>query len=85
MDKYGPSLLVHIKEDLLDKNIKKTTALAFTPFILGVTALVGYLIGSWLDSVFDTKPYLTYLFLALGFIAGIREIYRVIKKFGHDN
>lgn len=44
---------------------------------------MGWLIGRWLDKKLDTAPYLMYLFLILGFIAGFRELYRIIKRFGN--
>lgn len=35
--------------------------------------------GRFLDGKFNTDPYLTFVFLVLGFIAGGRQIARVIK------
>ena len=50
------------------------------PFILAVPPIVGFLIGQWLDKMLDTKPYLMYTCLIFGFIAAIREFYRVITN-----
>lgn len=52
------------------------------PFVLAVPPLVGWLIGSWLDDWLGWKPYLMFLFIFLGFVAGVREFYRIIKKYG---
>lgn len=52
------------------------------PFLLAASPIIGWLIGNWLDKKLDTKPYLMYLFLILGFIAGFRELYRIMKGFG---
>jgi ATP synthase protein I len=51
------------------------------PFILLASPLVGWLLGSWLDKKFHTQPYLLLLCIFLGFLAGIREVIRVIKRF----
>jgi ATP synthase protein I len=42
--------------------------------------LIGFLIGYWLDSTFGTSPYLTWLFLVMGVIAGFNNYYRFMKK-----
>lgn len=54
------------------------------PFVLGVPPVIGWLIGHWLDSKFGTDPILMFIFIILGFTAGIREFYRIIKRFGND-
>jgi len=41
--------------------------------------LVGAFIGYWLDRWLGTKPYLLLVFLALGFVAAGREVYKLIK------
>ena len=53
------------------------------PFVLAVPPILGWLIGSWLDTKIDTAPYLMFIFIALGFIAGVRETIRLIKRFGN--
>lgn len=50
------------------------------PFVLVVAPLVGYFFGHWLDHYFQTDPYLSFFFLFVGFIAGTREFYGLIKK-----
>ncbi|MCE2982120.1 MAG: AtpZ/AtpI family protein [Parachlamydia sp.] len=52
------------------------------PFILSVSPILGWLIGNWLDKRLHTAPFLMYGGVLLGFIAGFREIYRIIKRFG---
>lgn len=52
------------------------------PFVLAVPPILGWFIGNWLDQILKTGPYLMYLFLVLGFVAGFRELYRIIKKYG---
>lgn len=54
------------------------------PFVLAVPPVLGWWIGSWLDGKINSSPYLMYTFIALGFVAGIREVYRLIKRFGNE-
>ncbi len=55
---------------------------ATVPFVLAVPPIIGWLIGSWLDGILGTSPFLRYILLVLGFVAGFREIYRLVKKYG---
>jgi F0F1-type ATP synthase assembly protein I len=50
------------------------------PFLLAVAPLVGYFGGRWLDQKLGTEPVLTFLLLAMGFVAGVRETIIVIRK-----
>jgi ATP synthase protein I len=52
------------------------------PFILAVPPVLGWFIGKWLDEKFNSKPFFMYLLILLGFMAGFREVYRIIKRFG---
>ncbi|HBR16134.1 MAG: F0F1 ATP synthase subunit [Deltaproteobacteria bacterium RIFCSPLOWO2_12_FULL_43_16] len=47
-----------------------------------LATFVGLYIGIYLDDKFSTKPWLTIIFLIIGIIAGFRNIYTVIKKYG---
>lgn len=47
---------------------------------MGVSVAIGIGIGYWLDSVFDTSPWLLLLWLLAGVAAGFRSLYRVVKK-----
>lgn len=53
------------------------------PFLLGLPPILGWFLGDWLDAKFGTS-FLTYLLIILGMIAGFREVYRVIKRFGNE-
>lgn len=55
------------------------------PFVLAIPPVIGWLVGHWLDKELSTEPYLMYLFIALGFIAGFRELYRILKRFENDS
>jgi ATP synthase protein I len=52
------------------------------PFVLAVPPIVGWAIGSWLDKTFHTTPVLMFVMVFFGFVAGGREFYRIIKRFG---
>ena len=43
---------------------------------IGIGAIVGY----YLDSKFDTEPWLFFLFLGFGIVAAFRNLYRMYKK-----
>ncbi len=54
------------------------------PFVLAIPPVIGWLVGRYIDESFGTKPYCMYFFILLGFIAGFRELYRIIKRFGDE-
>lgn len=54
------------------------------PFALGLPPVIGWLVGSWLDDTFATGHVFMYILIALGFAAGFREVYRIIKRFGDE-
>ena len=64
------------------KAMRQTGVYLTIPFALGIPPVLGWLIGKWLDDTFGTQPVLMYIFIALGFAAGFREVYRIIKRFG---
>lgn len=46
-----------------------------------VTAIgIGSLMGYYLDKYFNTKPYLTLIFMVLGIVAGFRNMLYFVKK-----
>jgi ATP synthase protein I len=47
---------------------------------MGVAIAIGLLIGLWLDKRFDTKPWLTILFLLFGLAAGFKNVIRIIRE-----
>lgn len=69
-------------EDPDQTALQKMGVFITIPFVLAVPPVIGYWIGNYLDKYFSTSPYISYLLLALGFAAGVREFYRIIKKYG---
>ena len=49
-------------------------------FSIALAILIGLGIGYWLDTRYETSPWLTLVFLGLGIIAGFRNIYLAMKK-----
>jgi len=49
------------------------------PFLLLVSPIIGYFMGRLLDRWFSTS-FLWIVFIGLGFVAGIREVYRIIVR-----
>ena len=59
---------------------KSGLAVASVGIELGVSIVVGLVIGMWLDRRLDTEPFLTYGFLALGVAAGFRSVWRTARR-----
>ena len=51
---------------------------------LGLSVVVGFLIGSWLDGWLGTDPWLLLLFGTAGIVAGYRSIFRLVKRVRSD-
>jgi ATP synthase protein I len=59
------------------KQLFEASALGWMfPIAIGL----GYLIGRWLDSVFGTKPWLTWTFLGFGVIAAFLNLFRLAMR-----
>ena len=61
------------------KQIRIASMAIMIPMIMLVSPIVGYLIGDLLDDLFNIN-FLGFVFLVLGFVAGIKESYEIIKK-----
>jgi len=53
--------------------------LSAIPFILALSPIVGYFLGKYLDKKFHTEPWLTFVMLGLGFVAGVRETIKIVQ------
>jgi F0F1-type ATP synthase assembly protein I len=54
--------------------------LTLIPTVLAVSPIVGYFIGHELDKRLGTDPFLMILFIVLGFVAGGREVARLVRR-----
>ena len=70
------------KESSDSQWIKQVGVYSLIPFIIGVSPIIGWLVGSWLDEKLSTHPYLMYIGILLGCGAAFREVYRIITRFG---
>jgi len=52
---------------------------------MAISVVVGIAIGWWLDRLFNTKPWLSLIFLLFGLIAGFRSLFRLMKNVGKDD
>jgi ATP synthase protein I len=64
------------------KMLKQMSIFITIPFVMAVPPIIGWLLGGWLDKFFDTEPFFTYSMIIFGIIAGFREFYRILKKYG---
>ena len=61
------------------ESLRQVGFLTTIPFLLVASPLIGWWIGKLLDRLLHTT-FLTWVFLALGMVAGIREVVRVIRR-----
>ena len=59
--------------------LRQAGLVTLIPFLLLASPLVGYFLGRFLDRMLHTS-FLWIVFLGLGFIAGAREVYRIIVR-----
>ena len=59
--------------------VKQLGIVTTIPVVLLVGPAVGFLAGSWLDKKFQIYPWLTIVFILLGFMASGREVARLLK------
>jgi ATP synthase protein I len=64
----------------LGKRVRTVGSLGMIPILLAAGPIIGIFIGQWLDKKFDSSPWLTVLFVILGFVAGVREMIRLLKR-----
>lgn len=62
--------------------MKQIGVLLTLPFVMAIPPVVGWLLGRWLDEAANTKPFFMYTLIVLGIVAGFREMYRIIIRFG---
>jgi len=74
------TLLGSRKDKEPDRAMRQIALFGAVPGLLLVGPLIGYFIGNWADSKFDTAPYLMTLGIFLGLGAAGVEIYQLVKK-----
>ena len=53
--------------------------LTTVPVLLAISPIIGYYMGRFLDGKLGTEPYLSIVFLILGFVSGAVQVARMIK------
>ncbi len=66
------------------RGLRVAAQLAMIPITLAVAPLVGFGLGTLLDRWLHTGQVLRIVFLALGFVAGVREMLRLLKRTRKD-
>lgn len=56
---------------------------ATIPFLLMVSPVIGYFLGRFLDARLGTN-FLWMILMGLGFVAGAREVYRIIIRISKE-
>ena len=51
---------------------------------IGLSVVVGFLIGTWLDEWLETAPWFLLIFGIAGIIAGYRSMFRMVKRMQSD-
>lgn len=68
----------------LDEKKRKEWHLLAMASSMGISmvmaTVIGLALGLWLDSLFETRPWLTLVFLVLGIVAGFRNLYIIGKR-----
>jgi ATP synthase protein I len=62
------------------KQLQLAARFATAGIELALAIVIGYFAGVWLDGRFETKPYLTYIGLLLGIIAGFRNLFMLARS-----
>jgi len=69
----------------LNKNTPKWVIYSSMGLELGLSVVVGFIIGGWLDKWLETEPYFLLIFGIAGIIAGYRSIFRLVKRVQSDS
>lgn len=68
----------------LTKQLRSLGSVITLGIEMGVSIVVGYVGGRWLDGKLETEPYLMWFGLALGIAAGFKSLYRVASRMKAD-
>lgn len=66
------------------RSMRQVGLLTSIPFLLLVSPLVGYWMGTHVDGWLHSKPWGANIGVGLGLVAGLREVVRVIRRAGED-
>ena len=72
-------------QDALYSQAKQVGILTSIPMLLLVGPAIGLYLGGWVDRKFQIYPWMTILFVFLGFFAAGREVMRLLKLVSKEN
>ena len=67
------------KNDAFYEQIKQLGVLTTIPVVLLVGPAFGFFLGGWIDRKAHSYPWVTIIFVCLGFIGAAREVIRVLR------
>ena len=73
------------KKDAFYSQVKQLGIVTTIPVILLVGPAIGFFVGSWIDRRTHTYPWITIIFIFLGFVAAGREISRLLRQILKDD
>ena len=73
------------KKGAFYSQIKQLGILTTIPIILLVGPVIGFFLGSWIDRKAHSYPWVTIIFVFLGFVASGREITRLLRQILRDD
>ena len=73
------------KKDAFYSQVKQLSVLTTVPIILLAGPAVGFFLGSWIDRKANIYPWVTVILTALGFIASVREVFRLLKEIASED
>ena len=84
--RYRYELIARAMMDDKQRKLMRNVGLASTiPWVLVISILIGYALGSWLDRVFGTEPWLMLVFTVLGIAAGFIEMFRIFLQISKED
>ena len=65
-----------------DNTLKEVLSLSSIGMSMVISIIIGLAIGYYIDKYLGTKPWFMLLFLIFGIIAGFKNLYKAVKKYG---
>ena len=73
-----------MKKDDQWQNVKSLGVVISMGFTMALTVVIGWFIGSKLDKLLHTTPWLSVIMVFIGFAAGLRSIYSLLFNKNED-
>lgn len=73
------------KDKKKDSTLREVLYLSSLGMSMVISILIGLAMGYYIDKYFSTKPWFTLLFLVFGIVAGFRNMYKAVKKYGYKD